>query len=127
VDSMERPLLRPLMWLGDSKRNIQGFPKGAQKLLGDELQLIQFGGMPKDAKPFKGVGTGVLELALRYASDAYRVITAVQLGRRIYVLHAFQKKSKRGIATPQRDVDLIRKRYAEAQELAREYEKTQIN
>jgi phage-related protein len=127
VDSMERPLLRPLTWLGDSKRNIQGFPKGAQKLLGDELQLIQFGGMPKDAKPFKGVGTGVLELALRYASDAYRVITAVQLGRRIYVLHAFQKKSKRGIATPQRDVDLIRKRYAEAQELAREYEKTQIN
>src|SRR5262249_47296183 len=106
---------------------IQGFPKGAQKLLGDELQLIQFGGMPKDAKPFKGVGTGVLELALRYASDAYRVITAVQLGRRIYVRHAFQKKSKRGIATPKRDVDLIRKRYAEAQELAREYEKTKIN
>jgi len=94
------------------------FSKGAQKLLGDEL--IQFGGVPKNAKPFKGVGTGVLELALRYASDAYRVITAVQLGRRIYVLHAFQKKSKRGIATPKRDVELIRKRYAEAQELARE-------
>jgi phage-related protein len=83
--------------------------------------------MPKDAKPFKGVGTGVLELALRYASVAYRVIAAVQLGRRIYVLHAFQKKSKRGIATPLRDVDLIRKRYAQAQELAREYEKTKIN
>jgi phage-related protein len=64
----------------------------------------------------------VLELALRYASDAYRVVVAVQLGKRIYVLHAFQKKSKRGIATPQRDVDLIRKRYAEARELAREHE-----
>jgi phage-related protein len=127
VDHFERPRLRPLLWLGDSKRNIQGFPKGAQKLLGDELQLIQLGGMPKDAKPFQGVGSGVVELALRHASDAYRVVTAVQLGRRIYVLHAFQKKSKKGIATPKRDVDLIKKRYGEAQELAREYEKTKIN
>ena len=67
--------------------------------------------MPKDAKPFKGVGSGVLEIALRYASDAYRVVLAVQIGRRIYVLHAFQKKSKKGIATPKRDVDLIKKRY----------------
>ena len=91
-------------------------------MLGDELQLIQFGGMPKDAKPFKGVGSGVLEIALRYASDAYRVVMAVQLGARIYVLHAFQKKSTKGIATPQRDVELIKKRYAEAQELAREDE-----
>ena len=127
MERLERPALRPLVWLGDSKRNIQGFPKGAQKLLGDELQLIQFGGMPKDAKPFKGVQSGVFEIALRYSSEAYRVITAVQLGARIYVLHAFQKKSKRGIATPQRDVDLIKKRYTEAEELAREYEKRQIN
>jgi len=90
------------------------------KLLGDELQLIQFGGMPKDAKPFKGVGSGVLEIALRYASDAYRVVVAVQLGGKIYVLHAFQKKSKKGIETPKREIDLIRKRYAEAKELAHE-------
>ena len=115
------------MWLEDSKKNIQRFPKGAQKLLGDELQLVQFGSTPKDAKPFKGIGSGVIELALRYASDAYRVVTAVQLGARIYVLHAFQKKSKKGIETPKRDVDLIRKRYSEAQELARDYEKTKIN
>jgi phage-related protein len=73
------------------------------------------------------VGSGVLELALRYASDAYRVVVAVQLGTRIYVLHAFQKKSKKGIATPQRDVDLIKKRYAEAQELAREHEKAKTH
>jgi phage-related protein len=106
---------------------LKGFPEGAQKLLGDELQLIQFGGMPKDAKPFQGVGSGVLELALRYASDAFRVVVAVQLGTRIYVLHAFQKKSKKGIATPQRDVELIKKRYAEAQELAREDEKAKTD
>jgi phage-related protein len=96
-------------------------------MLGDELQLIQFGGMPKDAKPFKGVGSGVVEIALRYASDAYRVVLALQIGSRIYVLHAFQKKSKKGIATPKRDVDLIQKRYAEAQELAHEHEKTKAN
>jgi len=127
VDRLERPAHRPLVWLGDSKKNIQSFPKGAQRLLGDELQLVQFSGMPKDAKPFKGIGSGVIELALRYASDAYRVVTAVQLGARIYVLHAFQKKSKKGIGTPKRDVDLIRKRYSEAQELARDYEETKIN
>jgi phage-related protein len=119
--------LRPVVWLGNSKKNLRDFPDGAQKLLGDELQLIQFGGMPKDAKPFKGVGGGVLEIALRYASDAYRVVLAVQIGKRIYVLPAFQKKSKKGIETPKRDVDLIKKRYAEAQELAHEFEKTKTN
>jgi phage-related protein len=120
-------VLRPVVWLGNSKEKLRDFPDGAQKLLGDELQLIQFGGMPKDAKPFKGVGSGVLEIALRYASDAYRVVLAVPIGTRIYVLHAFQKKSKKGIATPKRDVDLIKKRYSEGQELAREHEKTKTN
>jgi phage-related protein len=118
---------RLVVWLGDSKRNLRNFPDGAKKQLGDELQLIQFGGMPKDAKPFKGVGSGVVEIALRYASDAYRVVVALQIGRRIYVLHAFQKKSKKGIATLKQDVDLIKKRYAEAKELAHEYEKTKTN
>lgn len=96
-------------------------------MLGDELQLMQFGGMPRDAKPFRGVGSGVVEIALRYASDAYRVVLTLQIGRRIYVLHIFQKKSKKGIETPKRDVDLIKKRYAEARELAHEYEKTKSN
>jgi phage-related protein len=127
LDRLKPPVLRPVVWLGNSKKSLREFPDGAQKLLGDELQLIQFGGMPKDAKPFRGVGSGVLELALRYASDAYRVVLAVQIGSRIYVLHAFQKKSKRGIETPKRDVDLVKKRYAEAQELAHEHEKTKIN
>src|SRR5437899_13044899 len=100
--------------MGNSKRNIQAFPKGAQKLIGDELQLVQFGGMPKDAKPFKGVGSGVFEIALACEANAYRAVFAVQLGARIHVLHAFQKKSKSGIKTPQKDVDLIRQRYKQA-------------
>ena len=113
------PILRPVVWLGDTKRNIRTFPEGAQKLIGDELQLLQFGGMPKDAKPFKGVGSGVLEIALRYDKEAYRTVVAVQPGKKIYVLHAFQKKSKQGIATPKADVDLIKRRYKDALELAK--------
>jgi phage-related protein len=118
-EAIETPVLRPLVWMGNAKRNLQAFPKGAQKTIGDELQLIQFGGMPKDAKPFKGVGSGVFEIALRHDTDAYRTVLAVQLGEKIYVLHAFQKKSKRGIATPKQDVDLIKQRYAQARERAK--------
>ena len=76
--------------------------------------------MPTNAKPFKGLGSGVLEIALRYATDAYRVIVAIQLGNKIYVLHAFQKKSKQGIATPQQDIEVIRQRYRQAQEMAKD-------
>src|SRR5438270_11432310 len=104
--------------MGNAKRNLQAFPKGAQKILGDELQLIQFGGMPKDAKPFRGVGAGVFEIALRHDREAYRTVLAVQLGRTIYVLHAFQKKSKSGIKTPKHEVELIKRRYADAKRLA---------
>lgn len=116
---MEVPILRPLVWLGNSRRNVREFPEGAQKLIGDELQLIQFGGMPKDAKPFKGTGSGILEIALEYKTNAYRTVVAVQLGKKIYVLHAFQKKGHKGRKTPKKDVDLIRDRYREAKELAK--------
>ena len=127
MDRLNPPVLRPLVWLGDSLRNLRDFPDGAQKLLGDEIQLMQFGGMPKDAKPFKGVGRGVVEIALRYSSDAFRVVLAIHMGSRIYVLHSFQKKSKKGIEIPKRDIDLVRKRYTEAQELANEYEKAKTH
>ena len=105
---------------GEFQKNIQEFPLGAQKMIGDELQLIQFGGMPKNAGPFKGVGSGVLEIAVRYETNAFRTVLAVQLGRKIYVLHAFQKKSKRGIATPREHLDLIAQRYRQAKELAKD-------
>lgn len=119
MDDFELPAIRPVVWIGTSKKNLQGFPKGAQKLIGDELQLIQFGEMPTNTKPFKGIGSGVFEIAIRYATDAYRAVLAVQLGEKIYVLHSFQKKAKKGIATPKMDVDLIRQRYSEAKELAK--------
>ena len=116
-------MLRPLVWLGDTKKNILAFPAGARKVIGDELQLIQFGGLPKDAKPFRGIGSGVLEIAVRYDSNAYRAVLAVQLGMKIYVLHAFQKKAKSGIKTPRKEVELIKRRYSEAKELANREEK----
>jgi phage-related protein len=122
LTDFEVPILRPVVWMGNSRKNLRGFPEGAQKLIGDELQLLQFGGMPKDTKPFRGVGSGVLEIAVQYDKDAYRTVVAVQVGKKIYVLHAFQKKSQRGIETPMQDVDLIKQRYREAKELAKHEE-----
>ena len=119
MERLNPPVLRSLVWMGSAKRDLQVFSAGAQKIMGDELQLIQFGGMPKDAKPFHGVGSGVLEIAVRYDTDAVRTVVAVQLGSAIYVLPAFQKKSKTGRKTPRQDVDLITQRYKEAQELAK--------
>ena len=119
MNDFELPPIRPVVWIGTSKKNLQGFPKGAQKLIGDELQLIQYGEMPTNTKPFKDIGSGVFEIAIRYATDAYRAVLAVQLGEKIYILHSFQKKAKKGIATPKMDVDLIRQRYNEAKELAK--------
>ena len=126
AEELETPVLRPLAWLGNSLQNLRAFPAEAKKIIGDELQLIQFGGMPRDAKPFKGVGSGVFEIAMRHDAEAYRTVLAVQLGRNIYVLHAFQKKSKKGIATPKPDVDLIKQRYKEAREPA-EHEEGQTD
>lgn len=110
--------MRPVVWLGNSRKNIQAFPPDARRIIGGELQLMQYGGMPKDAKPFRGIGSGVIEFAIRHDGEAYRTVVALQFGRNIYVLHAYQKKSKKGIATPKQDVDLIKQRYKEAKELA---------
>ena len=114
---------RTVVWLGNSRKNILKFPENVRKLIGDELQFIQFGGMPKDIKVFKGIGSGVIEIVLKYNKEAYRCVQAVQLGDKIYVLHAFQKKSTKGISTPQKDVDLIKQRYKDAKELEKDGKK----
>ncbi|NMG22374.1 type II toxin-antitoxin system RelE/ParE family toxin [Brasilonema bromeliae] len=120
VDSADLPEvpLRALVWMGDSRKNIRAFPSEVQKAVGYALQLVQAGETPLDAKPFKGVGSGVYEIVKRYDTDTYRAVYAVKIGEKIYVLHAFQKKSNKGIKTPQTDVDLIKQRYKDA--LARE-------
>ena len=105
---------RPVRWMGDSLDAVRAFPEEVQKDMGDDLQVAQYGGYPASAKPFKGVGSGVYELAERYDKEAYRVVYAVKIDDHVYVLHAFHKKSKSGISTPKKDVDMIKRRYNEA-------------
>jgi phage-related protein len=83
------------------------------------LTVAAEGGKPDSAKPFKGVGSGVFEVAIRHRGDAFRAIYAVQLGNDLWVVHAFQKKSKSGIKTPQTDVDLIKERLKRLREALR--------
>jgi phage-related protein len=107
-------LLRSLVWMGDSLDNLREFPPEVRTAVGYALQLVQAGETPMSAKPFKGVASGVYEIVKRYDTDTYRAVYAVKIGERIYILHAFQKKSKQGIKTPQSDVDLIKQRYKDA-------------
>ncbi len=118
----EKKSVRPVIWVGDSKKQLKKMPDEVQNQLGSELYVAQIDLMPPHAKPFKGVGRGVFELWDDYQSDTYRLVYAVQIGKRLYVLHAFQKKSKTGIATTQKDINLIAKRYHDACDLEKEYE-----
>ncbi len=118
----ERLNLRDTIWVGDSKAQLKEFPQSVQKDIGDALFIAQAGSLSPAAKPFKGVGSGVFEIRADYRTDTYRAVYAVKIGARVYVLHCFQKKSRRGIQTPKKDVDLIKRRLRMAQELERSYE-----
>jgi phage-related protein len=86
------------------------FPEDVQSDMFDALTIAAEGSKSDKAKPFKGVDGGVFEIALRHRGDAFRTLYAVKIGAVIWVIHAFQKKSKSGIKTPQAEVDLIRER-----------------
>ena len=111
--------VRLIRWLGDSKKNLKEFPEKVRSDIGAALFATQCGETAEHVKPFKGVGSGVFEIVERYNKDAYRLVYGVQIGEKLYVLHAFQKKSRKGIATPKQDVALIKQRYREAQEDAK--------
>ena len=81
------------------------------------LQAAQSGLKHKNAKPLRGVGSGILEITARYDTNTYRAVYTVKLGENIFVLHAFQKKSTRGIRTPKKEIDLIKQRLKMAQEM----------
>lgn len=102
--------LRPISWLRGALKDFEGFPAEVQSDAARALSFAARGGKADTAKPFKGVGSGVFEIALRHKGNAYRVIYDVQIGEALWVIHAFQKKSKSGIKTPQLEIDLIRKR-----------------
>lgn len=113
-------IIRSITWLGDSLKRIREFPQEVRRDVGSALYDAQRGEMPPTSKPFKSVGSGVFEISIRFDKNAYRVVYAVQIGEKLYVLHAFQKKSKRGIATPKQDVDLIKRRYQQALEMEKQ-------
>src|SRR4051794_9141058 len=98
---------RPVSWLKAAKKDFERFPEVAQIEMARALTIVAEGGFPDIAKPLKGIGSGVFELALRFRTDAFRVVYAVQIGDDVWVLHAFQKKSKTGIKTPKAEIDLI--------------------
>jgi phage-related protein len=75
--------------------------------MGVALFVVQLGGMPPSAKPWKGLGSGIWELVEDHRGDTFRAVYTVRLGDRVHVLHAFKKKSKSGAATPQPDVELV--------------------
>jgi phage-related protein len=109
--------LRPVIWIGSSRRDLRGLPQEVRRDIGQALYAAQQGFTDPAAKPLKGFGGArVIEIVERYRTDAYRAVYTVHFESAIYVLHVFQKKSKRGAATPKRDIDLIRKRLAEAEQ-----------
>ncbi len=101
---------RPISWIKAARKDFDGFPEKAQDEIMRALTVAAEGRKADIAKPMKGFGSGVFEVALKYRADAYRTVYALQLGDRLWVLHAFQKKAKQGIKTPKKELDLIRER-----------------
>ena len=109
--------LKPLHWIGSSRDDLKAFPKEVRRDIGFALQAAQSGGKHPSAKPLRGFGgAGVLEVVEDYRGDTYRAVYTVQFAETVYVLHCFKKKSKRGIKTPKKELDLITARLKKAQE-----------
>ena len=108
---------RPISWVSAARKEFESFPLGAQAICLTALTIAADGGKADIAKPLKGLGSGVLEIALPYAGNALRVVYAVQIGAELWVVHAFQKKSTQGIKTPQHEIDLIAARVRRLKEM----------
>ena len=106
---------KPLHWVGSAKRDLLAFPEGVKDGIGTALSIAQFGGKHPAAKPWKGEGSGVLEIVEDHRGNTYRAVYTVRFEAAVYVLHAFQKKSPKAIKTAATDVDLISKRLKVAQ------------
>lgn len=107
---------KPLHWIGSSRNDLSEFPGDVKQLMGYALQLAQWGDKHPDAKPLKGFkGGSVLEVVDDFDGDTYRAVYTVKFKDAVYALHAFQKKSKKGIKTPKQDIDLVKKRLKDAE------------
>lgn len=119
---MSEKRIKELGWVASSKKDLMEFPLDIQKEMGHALYIAQQGGKHKSAKPLKGFGgAAVLEVVQSDGNGTYRAMYTVQFDEVIYVLHAFQKKSKTGIKTPKQDMDLVEKRLIAAQQMHKEW------
>jgi phage-related protein len=115
------PSLKPLYWVGSSKRDLLSLPEPVVDFFGYALYLAQDGKKHGQAKPLKGFGSaGVLEVVEEWDRSTYRAVYTVRFEGVVFVLHMFQKKSKRGASTPKADIDLIRERLKVAEQVAKE-------
>jgi phage-related protein len=108
---------RPISWIKAALKTFEVFPEGSKSICLAALTIAAEGGKANIASPMRGLGSGVFEIAVPFRGDAFRVVYAVQLADDIWVVHAFQKKSKRGAKTPQRELDVIQARLRKLQEL----------
>jgi phage-related protein len=106
-------VLKPLRWVSSSLRDLQSFPKAVRRTIGYALYAAQCGETDPTAKPLRGFGgASVMEIVAPFDGNTWRAVYTVRLSDAIYVLHAFQKKSKRGVSTPRREIEMIRSRLA---------------
>ena len=108
--------LRPLEWVGSSRVDLKALPAEVKDQMGFALYQAQIGLKPRNAKPLAGLGPGVLEIVARFDKGTYRAMYTVRFAKAVYVLHAFQKKSKHGIATPKSDMQLVKQRLHAAEQ-----------
>ena len=108
---------KPVRWVGSSKEDLRRFPEEVRRRVGGALWDAQLGRKAPYARPLRGFGgAGVLEIVDDFEGDTYRAVYTVRFAGAVYVLHAFQKKSRRGIATPKAQLDLIEGRLRRARE-----------
>lgn len=108
---------RPISWIKAARKDFEKFPAEAQTVCLTALTIAAENGKADIAKPLKGLGSGVFEIALPWRGNAFRVVYAVQIGDEIWVLHAFQKKSTQGIKTPPHEIELIENRLKKLKEM----------
>lgn len=111
------PVARRISWVKAARKAFQRFPRAVQDQALDALAIAALGETSGIVKPLKGFGPGVLEVVLPYRRDAFRVVYAVKIGEDLWVVYAFQKRSKKGVKTPKIDTDVIRERLKRLKEV----------
>jgi len=117
------PSLKPVIWVGSSRRDLRAFPEPVRDHIGYALYVAQRGGKHRDARTLSGFGgAGVVEVVKDFRGDTFRAVYTLRYAGGVYVIHAFQKKSKPGRETPRRDIEMVKQRLREAEQISKERE-----